>query len=900
MTFIVINLTSFGDPLSGTYNIPSTTSGYPSIAAAVSALNTNGVTAPGATFIVASGYTESVLNLILNTNTASSAAPIIFKKDPSGLLANPKVSVSGGATATDGGIIIAGTDYVTFEKIDIDASSDATIEWGYALVKRQAAAPFDGCQHVTINGCNITMNRTNVKSTGIYCGNHIATATTSLVITATTDACNDCQFDNNFITNSYIGFQINGYSASTPFTLYDHNNGIGANGRNSVLNYGGAATDAYGIYVSAQDQLKIMNDSIVSGTGSTQRLAGIFASGTSSSAEIAGNYISVVNNTTNNARNTYGIWNMLGGTAAGNCVRIHHNRIKDCSSTVTTTTAPLYGIFSSASADTIRIYNNTIWGSTLYTNGAQWVIRHEASANNVYINNNTIYNISNTGTGSITLIHNQGGVTSHVFSNTFYNCTANGGTVYGVYSALGTTANVFKNNLYNINSNNGSTASSIVYGIYNSSTPTINIYNNYISDLKASQATNNPAICGMYLTGGTANNVYYNTVFLNATSTGATFGSAAVYAGITPVTTLRNNLFINTSVPGASGFTVAYRRSATGIGSYNTLSNNNDFYAGTPGANNLIFYDGTTAYQSFSDFQSYVTPADAASFTELPPFINNATAPYNLHIQTGVTTLCESGGSVVVTPAIIDDFDADKRYPNSGYPNNPSQPATAPDVGADEFAGGLVLSKTLNLVALLEGLYDGYGTMFQAKEAIYDDEGNILGVEPKWTDGSADHITVELHYSMKYDSIPLPFAISDVPLSTSGTATVTVPGGTNGSYYLTIKHRNSIETTSALPVDFSVATIDYAFDALSKAYEDNLTTVIELDETTSPPLIFGGDVNQDGMVEAEDLNQIGNDASVFAFGYLPTDVFGDGMVEAQDLNIAGNNAAAFVYKHLPL
>ena len=218
--------------------------------------------------------------------------------------------------------------------------------------------------------------------------------------------------------------------------------------------------------------------------------------------------------------------------------------------------------------------------------------------------------------------------------------------------------------------------------------------------------------------------------------------------------------------------------------------------------------------------------------------------------------------------------------------------------------------KTLNLSSLfLEGLYNGYGTMFQAQDAVYDEFGNITGVIPKWTDGSADHIAVELHSSAwrfdpacSCDTSDYPtivYAATNVPLTTTGTATLSVPAENNGAYYLTIRHRNSIETTSALPVDFSGATINYAFTPASQAFDANMTTMIEVDETVSPPLIFAGDVNQDGQVEAEDLNLVGNDASIFAYGYLSTDVFGDGMIEAQDLNISGNNAATFVYKHVP-
>ena len=220
-------------------------------------------------------------------------------------------------------------------------------------------------------------------------------------------------------------------------------------------------------------------------------------------------------------------------------------------------------------------------------------------------------------------------------------------------------------------------------------------------------------------------------------------------------------------------------------------------------------------------------------------------------------------------------------------------------------------TKTLNLSSVfLEGLYNGYSTMFQAADVYYDAESNPY-TAPKWSDGSADHINVELHLaSTHYDAgcdcqvsdyPTIAYSATDIPLSTTGTASATIPGDRNGSYYVTIRHRNSIETTSALPVSFTGATISYAFDAASKAFDNNMTFMLEADGIThSPPLIFGGDVTQDRQVEAEDMNQVGNDASAFVFGYVPTDVYGDGQVESQDINITGNNADAFVYAHYPM
>ncbi len=873
------------EPVSGTYTIPGTE--YPTIASAFAVMNANGVNGP-VTFLINSGYIENAVNLTLTVPTAGATSPITFKKNPSQTGQNPKITVTaGGSGSTDGGIIIAGTDYVTFEKVDIDASLQSSIEWGYALVKRRNTAPFDGCQHVAIKGCNITMNRTNVKSTGIYSGNHISTSTSSLSITSANDACNDCQIDGNVITNAYIGIAITGYAAPSPYSLYDHNNEVGQYMKNTILNFGGANTDAYGIYVAAQDKVKIMNDSIVSGTGSTQRVAGItLASGTSSGAEVSGNYISLISNATT-SQNLYGIWNALGSTAASNCVRIHHNRIADCASTVASSSAPLYGIFNSASVDTIRIYDNTIYGSTLSTTGPQYVIRSQASANNLFINNNTVYNITNNGTGNMTMIHNQSSVTANIFSNTVYSCTARGGTVYGVYSALGTTVNVYKNHFYNLSSNNGSTASCLVYGIYNSSTPSITIYNNFISDLKANMATSNPSICGLYLTGGTTNTVYNNTVFLNATSSGSSFGSAAVYAGTTPVTNLRNNILVNISSHGASGNTVAFSRSSAAIGTYS--GNNNDFYAGTPGPHNLIYFDGTNTFQGFSAYQGYVSPDDVASFSENPPFINTTSSPANLHIQTGVNTLCESGGSLVTNPQVSEDIDGSYRYPNPGYPDNTGQPATAPDVGADEFAGGpLPAAKTLNLTIFLEDFYNNLTRMMNKAQDCTDGANTF----DKFQENVVDTLSVILANATNPWSYL--YEIHGVNLNTDGSLSIpTIPMSLSGSYYVIIKHRQSVETWSSIPVSFSGSPVSYNFSSSSfQAYGNNLKLV-----ATTPDVyaILSGDItgfapnSQDGYADVFDNNDVFNKAQLAAYGYMTEDLNEDAFVDIFDMALVFNN-----------
>jgi hypothetical protein len=183
---------------------------------------------------------------------------------------------------------------------------------------------------------------------------------------------------------------------------------------------------------------------------------------------------------------------------------------------------------------------------------------------------------------------------------------------------------------------------------------------------------------------------------------------------------------------------------------------------------------------------------------------------------------------------------------------------------------------------MLQGLYNGGGTMRQAQ--------NALG--PKWPDGSADHITVELHSTGSYSSIV--FSMTDVPLSTGGNATISVPAVFNGLYYITIKHRNSLETTTSSAISFSGNTITQSFGLIANVYGSNLG--ISLDGHF---LIYGGDVNQDGIVDTGDMNDIDNGSTAILFGYNTADANGDGIVDTSDMNIVDNNSTAIVFVRLP-
>jgi hypothetical protein len=195
--------------------------------------------------------------------------------------------------------------------------------------------------------------------------------------------------------------------------------------------------------------------------------------------------------------------------------------------------------------------------------------------------------------------------------------------------------------------------------------------------------------------------------------------------------------------------------------------------------------------------------------------------------------------------------------------------------------------KTLNINLFLEGLYNGGGTMRKAQDE-FGDHFNL----PIYPANTADLVNVELHNASDYSSIA--FTFSNLNLSISGLVSFAIPGTITGSYYITVKHRNSLETTTAMPVSFAGGTINYSFDTPAKAYGNNLLLMID-----GRYVIYGGDVNQDGLLDSEDMTPIDNLISIFGFGYLNEDINGDGLMDSSDITIVENNAAGFISAKTP-
>jgi hypothetical protein len=266
------------------------------------------------------------------------------------------------------------------------------------------------------------------------------------------------------------------------------------------------------------------------------------------------------------------------------------------------------------------------------------------------------------------------------------------------------------------------------------------------------------------------------------------------------------------------------------------------------------------------------TPGDSGVPYSIDP-ITNATGYTWIYTGTGVTI--NGTGTNVTLDFLITATSGQLKVKGFNTCGNGAESSLIIQTGSG--------TKQLNISSvMLEGLYNGGNTMRQAN----DEYGS------KWTPGVADHIVVELHNSVDYSIVE--FSVSDVALSTTGTSVVAIPSGYSGSYYLTIKHRNSIETSSSQPVDFSGNVINYTFDTQAQVYGSNLIQMID-----GTYAIYAADIDQNGLIDGTDLNMIGNKNDAFAVGYMPEDVDGSGLVDGTDLNICGNNNDLFIHKLNP-
>ncbi len=321
-------------------------------------------------------------------------------------------------------------------------------------------------------------------------------------------------------------------------------------------------------------------------------------------------------------------------------------------------TVALEGIYL-VSSNNSHVTGNTISGGTT-TNNCYGL---SCNGGTTYWHGNTVSNLH--GNGGMEGFNGSAG-TCYIYDNVFTGLSSNN-TVYGLELSFenGGTAIVYNNEIHDLSS--VSTSSQYVVGILSSGTNN-KFYNNMIYDLRNPGASNAPQVIGIYISGATAS-LYYNTVYLNPTGTNASFSAVPVYLTSATSVLMNNNIFMNSGTPGASGRMAALWKSTDGFANIAAGTDDNIYYAGMPGAQNLICYTPSASYQTLDAFKAAAASFDQNSLTEAVPFVS-AVSPYNVHITPGAPTLAESNATPITE--VTADFDGDTRN------------ASTPDIGADE------------------------------------------------------------------------------------------------------------------------------------------------------------------------------------------------------------------------
>jgi hypothetical protein len=298
------------------------------------------------------------------------------------------------------------------------------------------------------------------------------------------------------------------------------------------------------------------------------------------------------------------------------------------------------------------------------------------------------------------------------------------------------------------------------------------------------------------------------------------------------------------------------------------IANNLVYSTGSP----LITYNDTPVnltYQGDIFYGATLGITKPAGITIIDP---------KMKVGTGGLWRPDSITSPVINAAVGDypyvtlDMDGQPRFGNKEIGADEisvspitSKPLTSNDVGP--YKNDFVLPVSLNLTALIQGLFNG-NTMLP------------------------DTVDVELR------NTTAPFEVVDSKngvLNNAGVGVFSFTTAVNGtSYYIVIKHRNSIETWSASGNTFASSVLSYDFTSeAAQAYGNNLVQI------GSKWCLYSGDVNQDGFVNLSDYDLINNDSYNLVNGFVITDLTGDLYTNLSDLLIVNNNSYALIGRQVP-
>lgn len=853
--------------LSGTLSIPGS---FNTIADAIDSLNQVGVGSGGVIFNVAAGYNETSSNLTIsiNNNPPTALNQVVFQKSGAG--ANPLITAAPGVSASFDGIIkLSGADYITFNGLDLldpasNAGSTAAMEWGYALMRADTS---NGSQNNVIKNCTITLQKIITLSTGIYIVNRDTTGTTrNTGISTGLNSFN--KFYGNIISNVYKG--IVAISSSTIFQK-DNDNEIGVNGQaaNSITNWGGSTVSAEGIRCEGQSNVKINNNIVNGGSGTSGSAAtvGIIATlfgslPNAANYEISYNTVTISGSSSSQAH--FGI----RALANGDTVRIHHNIVENCNSPQTTNGFNGIAHDPVGNVNAAYIYNNIVRNNTHSGTGVSSLLNLAASgvisylgihANQVYGNqktgasgtmncisaanatldcdsnivyNNSIPNSSGTTSSFMYGYINSGTpVKEKIFNNSFYNLSVSGFNTSASSLTIGIRSNadattakeIFGNQIYGLSGVSGSGTTGGVYGIYSSLSASAKIYSNKINNIVNTGSIGVSGGC--WVSSGSGIQIYKNLISginsPNSTSANGVIGiNLTSSTANSSIEVFHNSVYLTASggsTFGSSGISAA--ASATATTAVLEMKNNSIINLSAPGSTSGF----TVAYRrSTTSLANYAITSDSNNYYAGNPITGNRFIYFD-----GTN----SDATLAAYKLRVAPRDA----------NSTSKQL-----------------KTLNLAINLEACNE------------------------------IDSITVEIRETISpYNVIDSAIGLGGRGIKQEFTFNNLLDGV---NYYIVVKHRNSIETWSKSGGEnFTTGILNYDFtSAASQSFGNNVVLV------NGKYSFFTGDVNQDGVVDVTDTGLIDNDSFNFVTGYVNTDLDCNSVVDITDAAYADNNSFNFV------
>ncbi len=191
---------------------------------------------------------------------------------------------------------------------------------------------------------------------------------------------------------------------------------------------------------------------------------------------------------------------------------------------------------------------------------------------------------------------------------------------------------------------------------------------------------------------------------------------------------------------------------------------------------------------------------------------------------------------------------------------------------------------TLNLNLFVQGYYSSGGLMRPVlfNEGVTTNNTLTDTVTVELRDASNPNVTIETAKTL---------------LATNGSASAIFNSSViGGTYWITIKHRNIIQTWSSATVQFATVT-NYDFtDNITKAYGNTQVQV-----SVSPPYwaFYNGNNIQDLNIDLIDFPPLDLGINSGLFGYYAADLNGDGNVDLLDFPVLDGNINAGIFSHRP-